>query len=242
MVRGEQGEAAVIRVNDEEADMYTQVHNGDRIVITPSTEGVAAVMELGSLPEMGEALAVYVNGRQISLPRTADVNGRRENEFYHICPKDDIRIRNSYTVKEIAEFLDVPLGAGIKVNDTPAQPETRVYEHFTVSWDMENPLQEESVAVPDSVEKSENTAAEAQTDEGKNEPGELTVIVNHTPITMQGKASYVFVDVFDYIDFDLGSAASAGRSIVTNLNGRPAQYMETLTEGDVIEIYWKNLK
>ena len=242
MVRGEQGEAAVIRVNDEEADMYTQVHNGDRIVITPSTEGVAAVMELGSLPEMGEALAVYVNGRQISLPRTADVNGRRENEFYHICPKDDIRIRNSYTVKEIAEFLDVPLGAGIKVNDTPAQPETRVYEHFTVSWDMENPLQEESVAVPDPVEKSENTAAEAQTDEGKNEPGELTVIVNHTPITMQGKASYVFVDVFDYIDFDLGSAASAGRSIVTNLNGRPAQYMETLTEGDVIEIYWKNLK
>ena len=53
MVRGEQGEAAVIRVNDEEADMYTQVHNGDRIVITPSTEGVAAVMELGSLPETG---------------------------------------------------------------------------------------------------------------------------------------------------------------------------------------------
>lgn len=73
-------------------------------------------------------------------------------------------------------------------------------------------------------------------------PHPLTVIVNHTPITMQGKASYVFVDVFDYIDFDLGSAASAGRSIVTNLNGRPAQYMETLTEGDVIEIYWKNLK
>ena len=124
-------------------------------------------------------------------------------------------------------------------------------------WNMENPLQEESVAVPDPVEKPENTAAEAQTDEEKNEPGAqpvqetptvpqlphpLTVIVNHTPITMQGKASYVFVDVFDYIDFDLGSAASAGRSIVTNLNGRPAQYMETLTEGDVIEIYWKNLK
>ena len=64
MLRGEQGEAAVIRVNDEEADMYTQVHNGDHIVITPSTEGVAAVMELGSLPEMGDALAVSAqNGR-----------------------------------------------------------------------------------------------------------------------------------------------------------------------------------
>jgi len=46
--------------------------------------GCAAV-SLTLIPEMGDALAVYVNGRQISLPRTADVNGRRENEFYHIC-------------------------------------------------------------------------------------------------------------------------------------------------------------
>ena len=285
MVRGEQGEAAVIRVNGEEADMYTQLHNGDRVVVTPSTEGEPAVLELGKLPELGDALQVYVNGKQISLPKTAEVNGHRENEFYRIGQNDDIRIRNSYTVKEIAEFLDVPLGADIKVNDTAAQPDTRVYEHFTVSWDMKNPLPEGTYAdLPDAdteedaygeepvTQKAEavagdavaETAAEdvavsvtvqetagqqdeatAQTAQGGNAapqgPHPLTVIVNQSPITMQGKASYVFVDVFDYIDFDLGSSASAGRSIVTNLNGRPAQFMEPLNEGDVIEIYWKNM-
>ena len=77
-----------------------------------------------------------------------------------------------------------------------------MYEHFTVSWDMENPLLEESVTVPDPVEKPKNTVAEAQTDEGKNEPGAqtvqetptvpqlphpLTVIVNHTPIPCREK-------------------------------------------------------
>ena len=270
MVRGEQGEAAVIRVNGEEADMYTQVHNGDRVVVTPSTEGAVAVLELGKLPEMGEALQIYVNGKQISLPRTAEVNGHRENEFYRIRQEDDIRIQNSYTVREIAEFLDVPLGEDIKVNDTAAQPDTRVYEHFTVSWDMKKPLQEEVAAKP---ADAENTESNIYTEEPvahnpepvvqnpepeEGEPGTaqetsaeavvpqlphpLTVIVNHSPITMQGKASYVFVDVFDYIDFDLGASASAGRSIVTNLNGRPAQYMEPLKEGDVIEIYWKNMR
>ena len=263
MVRGEQGEAAVIRVNGEEADMYTQVHNGDRVVVTPSTEGAVAVLELGKLPEMGEALQIYVNGKQISLPRTAEVNGHRENEFYRIRQEDDIRIQNSYTVREIAEFLDVPLGEDIKVNDTAAQPDTRVYEHFTVSWDMKKPLQEEVAAKP---ADAENTESDIYTEEPvsqnpepeEGEPGTaqktsaeavvpqlphpLTVIVNHSPITMQGKASYVFVDVFDYIDFDLGASASAGRSIVTNLNGRPAQYMEPLKEGDVIEIYWKNMR
>ena len=299
MVRGEQGEAAVIRVNGDEADMYTQVHNGDRIVVTPSTEGEpAGVLELGKLSELGDALQVYVNGKQISLPKTAEVNGHRENEFYRIGQNDDIRIRNSYTVKEIAEFLDVPLGADIRVNDTAAQPDTRVYEHFTVSWDMKNPLPEGSYAdLPDAdteedayreepvygegpvMQKAEAVAGEAamtqgtetaaengtasvttQGTSGKQDekyesveqtaqsqsvspqgPHPLTVIVNHSPITMQGKASYVFVDVFDYIDFDLGSSASAGRSIVTNLNGRPAQFMEPLKEGDVIEIYWKSM-
>lgn len=292
MVRGEQGEAAVIRVNGDEADMYTQVHNGDRVVVTSSTEGEPAVLELGKLPELGDALQVYVNGKQISLPKTAEVNGRRENEFYRIGQNDDIRIQNSYTVKQIAEFLDVPLGESIKVNDTAAQPDTRVYEHFTVSWDMQNPLREETFAdLPDTetaeedayreepaygeasvMQKAEAVAGEAgtetaaedvtasvttqgtagqqeeavaQTVQGQNSapqgPHPLTVIVNHSPITMQGKASYVFVDVFDYIDFDLGTSASAGRSIVTTLNGRPAQYMEPLNEGDVIEIYWKNM-
>ena len=300
MVRGEQGEAAVIRVNGNEADMYTQVHNGDRIVVTPSTEGEPAVLEIGKLPELGDALRVYVNGRQISLPKTAEVNGHRENEFYRIRPNDDIRIQNSYTVKEIAEFLDVPLGEDIKVNDTAARPDTRVYEHFTVSWNMEKALAQGTYAdLPDAdmeenahreesahgegsviqkaetvageagkkqetenaregvslVQKAETVAGEAgkdqetqtaaadRTDDVTTQlPHPLTVIVNHTPITMQGKVSYVFVDVFDYIDFDLGTSASAGRSIVTNLNGRPAQYMEPLSEGDVIEIYWKNMR
>ena len=300
MVRGEQGEAAVIRVNGNEADMYTQVHNGDRIVVTPSTEGEPAVLEIGKLPELGDALRVYVNGRQISLPKTAEVNGHRENEFYRIRPNDDIRIQNSYTVKEIAEFLDVPLGEDIKVNDTAARPDTRVYEHFTVSWNMEKALAQGTYAdLPDAdmeenahreesahgegavmqkaeivageagkkqetenaregvslIQKAETVAGEAGKDQETQTaaadrtedvttqlPHPLTVIVNHTPITMQGKASYVFVDVFDYIDFDLGTSASAGRSIVTNLNGRPAQYMEPLSEGDVIEIYWKNMR
>ena len=91
-------------------------------------------------------------------------------------------------------------------------------------------------------QKAETAAEEVQKDQETQLPHPLTVIVNHTPITMQGKASYVFVDVFDYIDFDLGTSAAAGRSIVTNLNGRPAQYMEPLSEGDVIEIYWKNMR
>lgn len=260
MVRGNAGEAAVIQVNGDPADMYTQVHNGDRIQVTPSTAGDAATLELGKLPELAEQLHIYVNGQKVELPKNADVNGTRQNEYYQIQENDEILITNSVTVRELAEILDVPLGGDIRVNDTPAKPDTKVYENFTVSWDMDaaedsndsvdedfeeareevqKSVSQKSETVESEIKKETSEAQQAQEEipVQQNIPRPMSVLVNHMPITMNGKANYVFVDVFDYIDFDL--KASGGRSIVTKLNGRPAEYMEYLKDGDVIEIYWK---
>ncbi len=339
MVRGTLGEAAIIKVNGQEADMYTQVHNGAKITVLPSTAGEPAKMELGKLPEMAEQLHIFVNGKKISLPKTARVNGSLENEFYQIKDRDEIEITNCFTVKEVAEFLDVPLGDDIMVNDTAAQAETKLYENFTVNWDikaaaeasrraaskqsaktLEDVLEEDlrtlEKASEDAAEISEEEGAAAKKStrtrtgttrkssrstngsttrkiskssgaEGVDDttagseasdnaagsastvkvtvngmafgngmsgaeavmnaeeaptaapkgPRPMTVLVNRLPVTMNGKAKYVYVDVFDYINFDL--SASRGRSIVTTLNGRAAVYMEELKDGDVIEIYWK---
>ena len=280
MTRGILGEAAVIKVNGDPADMYTQVHNGDKITVTPSTAGEPATLELGKLPELAEQLHVYVNGQKMDLSKNADVNGSRQNEYYQIQENDDIHISNAYTVREIAEILDVPLGGDIRVNDTPAQADTKVYENFTVSWDMtavtemavdvyeETEADEEEVFEDTAIENAaseqngnmaeeaasnasetktvneaprQDAASEKQETEPvpSNLPRPMTVIVNHKPITMQGKAQYAYVDVFDYIEFDLTPVN--GRSIVTQLNGRPAEFMENLKDGDVIDIYWKQI-
>ncbi|MCM1189397.1 MAG: rod shape-determining protein [bacterium] len=286
IVRGVQGEAAVIRVNGEQADIYSLIRNGDHIEVTPSTAGDAAALELGRLPELTECLHVSVLGTRIDLPKTASVNGKLENEFYAIREGDDIRVQNFYTVREVAEFMDVPLGGRILVNDTPARPDTKIYENFTLSWDMnvevsfadleeeteEEAMQrraaketarqtqtgndagfgEDTAAPKSAADSGENAEAAgsasgpggstgvdgmAQEQEMSAGPVNLAVTVNRLPVVMKGKTSYVYVDVFSYIDFDLN--ASAGRSIVTTLNGRNAEYMEPLKDGDVIEIYWK---
>ena len=54
----------------------------------------------------------------------------------------------------------------------------------------------------------------------------------------KGKPGYIFVDIFDFISFDLSRPQGA---IVTTLNGKPAQFMEELHEGDVVEVYWKTI-
>lgn len=268
LLRGQQGEAAVIRVNGQTADIYTQIHNGDHIEVLSSTAGEAASLELGKLGELSQRLQVVVNGVKIDLPKTASVNGVLENEFYAIREGDQIQIQNFYTVEEIAEFMDVPLGGKILVNDTPAMPGTRVYENFTLDWDVqEEPSYEEleegedldmeGTGTADRPEPEEGTTGKPKPGEGttgKPEPEEgpadrpgtgeespsssLPVTVNGDTVILTGKADYIFVDIFSFIEFDLRDPA--GRDIVTKLNGRPAGYMESLKAGDVIEIYWKN--
>lgn len=247
MVRGEQGEAAVITINGEAADIYTRVHNGDHIVVVPSTAGNAASMTLGKLPELAEGLTVIVNGNRIRLPRTAEVNRHLENEYYEIKTNDEIQLSNSYSVAQIAEFMDLmlPVDDNILVNDTPAKRDTRVYENFTVSWEpgfRSYYVEEEVIYQADSQSEDMQGTREAVGEPQQEEKPDtlLEVIVNQIPVTLNGKKNYVFVDVFDYIDFDLSNPD--GSDIVTNLNGRQAEYMEGLSNGDVIDIYWRKDK
>ena len=89
---------------------------------------------------------------------------------------------------------------------------------------------------------TEDVGADGEKTEEKSpvpaEKKEIIVLVNRAPVRLSGKSGYVFVDVFDNIDFDL--SRPKGKSIVTTLNGRAAQYMETIVDGDVIEIYWQD--
>ena len=67
----------------------------------------------------------------------------------------------------------------------------------------------------------------------------LVVFINQQPVRLTGKKSYIFVDIFDFYDFDL--TASAGRAIITKLNGQQAQYSAVLSEGDQIELCWQEI-
>lgn len=228
MTRGKQGEAASIRLNGDPSDLHAKIHSADVIEVVASTMGEAGSLELGKLPELSEQLHVFVNGQKISLPRTAQVNGETQNEFYQIQDQDSISVQNHYTVKQIAEFLDVRIGGAVLVNETSANEDTKVYENFTVSF----PIGQEELAVEDTDE-----AVPAETaDEKLSGNRVIQVMANGQLVTMTGKAHYVYVDIFDFIAFDL--SYSKGRSIVTKLNGRNADYMESLKDGDVIEIYW----
>lgn len=284
--RGEFGEAAVITLNGDVADIHTPVKANDVIAVKPSTAGEPATLEIGSLPEFHQSIMVYCNGKKVELPKFALVNDKLQSAYYEVKEGDAIHMQEFYSVGQILEFMDLtlPAGTGLYVNNMPAHKDTPVYENFSVVWkegeavpedsEMWGIPQEESVqSIPEFArEDSTDTTAEESADYTEDasdttedsyaslededtlsqEEGEeaeetskrpklarpLHVVVNGNPITLLGKPSYVYVDVFDYIDIDLKNPQ--GNGIVTNLNGVSAEYLKELHEGDEIEVYWKS--
>ena len=76
-------------------------------------------------------------------------------------------------------------------------------------------------------------APESVTDTQNN----IVVTVNGEAVEMMGKESYIFVDIFDRITFDL--TAGKGRAIATLINGEEAEFSQPLHDGDRIDLYWK---
>ena len=98
------------------------------------------------------------------------------------------------------------------------------------------------------METEEDTDASANAAENKEDreksagqskviPRSIIVTANGRSVTLSGKASYVYVDIFDYLDIDLKKPQG---TIVTLLNGQTAEYLKEIKSGDVIEVYWKN--
>ena len=301
LVRGETGEGAVVTMNGKPASINTPLEPNSEIVIEPSTAGEAAVYKISQLDEYNHSVITFViNGRKVSCPRFVQVNGRLEPEDYSIRENDVIETRNYYTVRQIAQFMDLVIDTEqmIFVNNEEADLDTLVYENFSVEWKTDeygvaridnnnyNDTQEsdsddasvlaeqdanstesdntvtrtseqmmnqvldelhdefakeaEASAVPENElpenELPKNDIQEEIHEEDSSE-NTVTVIVNGEPVELSGKDTYIFVDIFTHISFDL--QAGKGRAIATVINGRDAQFSEELHEGDKIELYWK---
>ncbi|MDE6917203.1 MAG: hypothetical protein K2P39_10460, partial [Lachnospiraceae bacterium] len=119
-----------------------------------------------------------------------------------------------------------------KVKEEPAAEKKTT--NFRREWSRKTTRTEK----PEKAEERKPAPAKAAKEEPAADIGKkIIVIVNQKPIVMRGKESYMFVDIFDYIDFD--TSRMQGSGIATLVNGKDAQYTQELYNGDKIEVYWK---
>ena len=393
-IRGKRGESATVWLNGEETDIHAAIRSNDIIRVIPSTAGEKADMIVSKLPGYQGNLTVRFEDKDIVLPKLACVNGMLQSAYYEIQNGDQVELLDYYTVKQIIEFMDVPIDTieSVYVNHEEADWDTKVYHNFTVAiktgeaGTKETGAEEEtdasvenigtdeslssiekakanaqktieqlqyehaeeglmamiqsamnmtgvsgkgaanqSVAVTNSYKshgqmdnrqggtntevqqaaprypKVEKSARElyssiqsninrlkngesittlrdeaikdevnlqtegqiAKTDEASDEAtakvrqtgeivipaaetvvvnGKMTqtihVLVNDELVTLKGKPDYIYVDVFQFYEFDL--SRPKGKAVVTMINGREAQYIEPLANGDRLQIYWRD--
>ncbi len=87
---------------------------------------------------------------------------------------------------------------------------------------------------PQAADIPQESTQAAELPDGE-QPFQITV--NGETITLKNKKEFIFVDIFEYIQFDLSQ--SKGRMLKTEVNGQAAQYTQLLNRGDKIDIYWK---
>ena len=231
IARGGAGEAAVVKVNGQQVNLSTPIHSNADIEIVPSTQGSGADYTIADLKEYTqEDIAFVVNGKTIVCPKFVEVNGCLEPSGYKVQEGDRIELRNYYTVEQIKDFMDVEvdLDRQILVNNVSETMDALVYENFSVNWTVIG----SELHYEEPVQKNEE-----ETQPSYSEDVELPVTVNGEQIVLHGRKDYMFVDIFEEIDFDIN--AGNGRAVETLINGQNAAYTQPLKPGDVIKIRWK---
>ena len=178
-----------------------------------------------TVAQLAEFMDVEVDQEQEIL-----VNNRLENmdaQVYENFSVDWTVLSFRTTAEDVANETaekDVSVAEGTESSQAPQ----------IVDASMDAPdVQDQETLEPAGSENEEVDAAP----EPEPEPVDLAVFVNGDIIVLRGKPEYVFIDVFDYIDFDLSD--SRGRAIITKVNDVNAVYTQTLHEGDEIVIGWK---
>ena len=250
MIRGTEGESAVVTMNGKSVGINTPLEFNADVTVVPSTVGEGGKGTIADLSEFTtDYLYFTVCGHRVKCPKFVEVNGSMEPPTYVIKEGDVIETRPFYTVGQLAEFMDVNIDDRyeILVNNRPSGYDSLVYENFVIDWTTTSKVAyegdyivEDGEGLPEDYEApaiDEEPVKDART-KIKIETVDLPVKINGKNMVLSGKKDYIFVDIYNVIDFDPN--AGNGRPLIIRINGEKCGYSDELHANDEVECFWKD--
>ena len=209
-------------VNGNLQSEYYDIQNGDDIKMLNyyTVSQIIEFMDVILNPDMN----IYVNNK------LADRDTKCYDNFSVIWTMEDLSLSDVSEEEEESAKKSVNQKAKPKKIDT--------YEDAVEAESIENSEYADDGTLDEEYVEYKQQKEEAKRREEESKYTTLTVFVNGDPVTMNDKIDYVFVDIFDHIDFDLKNRP-AGKGIVTELNSHKAIFSEPLHEGDFLDIRWE---
>ena len=219
-ILGEVGEPAKIYVNNRLTSLEQMISDGDNIKIIEAVKGKNAKIDLYSCVDIGKN--IIFNNEKINLIYNIRINGKQVNENIAINNHDSIEFDEINNLEQLFMYLKLDLA------EYTIFKEGTIVEH--------NYLLNDGDVLTASL-KTCSTENFNNNDSNNNIGDTLRLIINGKEISIShNKESFIFVDVFDYIDFDLSKPQG---SLVLKVNGERAEYIQEIKDGDSIEIYWE---
>jgi cell division protein FtsA len=248
VVRGEYGKAAEIQVNGKPASLETVIGSGDDIFIIPAENGMDAVAKVTDIAGDGREFQVTLNGNRIQAGTRIFINGSQAAADSSIHEGDTVTTSEIATLQGLIKISEIDTSLyDIMVNGQEATinyllKDGDVIEcvrmgHTDIRTCLAGDASElvpEAKEVPAPVEPEIMEVHGIEPEWAAN--GGTCVTVNGKPVVLSGdKAQYIFVDIFNYIQFDLSRPQG---TIVLRLNGKQAAFADEIKSGDNIEIFW----
>ncbi len=256
-VRGGYGKPAEIYINGQVASVDSKLNPGDSITIVPAEDGKDAEVKVLDLVDFEDNKKIILNGSVADVDTKVYINGKLVTPEHNVCDGDVVQISEIKTLSDLVNLYEIDMNHfRILVNNQDVEDDYLLRDQDNIevmkrineddlyidspSDFEEAELEEETVEeIVDEIETAEALVKEESEVEKISTPSNQLfpgVVVNGETVFLNGnKSEYIFVDIFNFIDFDLSKPKG---SIRLKLNGKEAEYMDTIQDGDVIDIYW----
>ncbi|AKA69556.1 rod shape-determining protein [Clostridium scatologenes] len=208
-------------INGKKVDLNEKIKENDEVeILFPET----LTQYKKYLAENSEEHKYYLNGIEISDGYKIEEGDRIYSIKHDEAEKDEVKneVVEQKEIKASEESVDI-------VEDkTTVESETSKVEAA-----LDSEKNEEKVEI---LEENKETKQDDELLKKEKSEDEIEVIVNGKNVCLQGKKEYVFIDIFNFIDFDL--TIPKGK-LYLRLNQKDAGYYDKLSSGDIIEIGWE---
>ena len=249
LIFGEIGKHPIIRINGKDASLEDEVNLGDNIEVEYAKDGKTQSVKICEVIEDINSISIFVDDKPVCIEPIAYINDKKVSLDTEIEDGDNVTVISPDNIEDIKKYIlnddrplyidgiEAALNYKVKDGDKLKSFELEESDNNILSVEEEPDEQQDEVVKNQAIE--EKITEKAWIIDNQDEKNKVRVIVNDEEITLKGKNEYIFVDVFNYIEFNLTIAKG---ELVLLLNDKIASYTSILNEGDIIKIFWRDLK
>ncbi|MEY7999885.1 cell division protein FtsA [Clostridium sp. Mt-5] len=239
---------AEVTINSLKKSMDDKVKEGDNIEIKYAVDGKMASPKVIDYVQKVYSISFFMNDIIENLEPLAYINENRMNIDNYINEGDNVSIIFPKTLEDYKKYFSdkneefiyylngKKLGENYVINEGD-----RIYRvsKNSVEPKKDEEIVKEGLSLKEAALDEEDKNIEPEKIENNiKKPGadEITIVANGKNVVLKGKKDYIFVDIFNHIEFDLTKVKG---KLYLHLNGNDASYYDTLSEGDIIEVGWE---